>query len=117
MKALWATAGVISLAFGFIGIVLPLLPTVPFVLLAAFCFARSSERLNEWLLDHQVFGPLIEDWRRSGAIQPKAKLAATVSILAVFSISLALGLSPRLLLIQGVVLGLVLLFIWTRPTA
>lgn len=97
------------------GIVLPLLPTVPFLLLATFCFARSSERMHNWLVTHPRFGPAITDWQQNGAIGIRAKKLATVSVLIVFAISVAVGLRLPILIIQGVVLGLVLLFIWTRP--
>nr|WP_244867410.1 YbaN family protein [Vannielia litorea] len=102
---------------GAIGIFLPLLPTVPLVLLAAFCFARSSERLHDWLLAHPTFGPMIVDWRRSGAIHRRAKWAATGSVAVVFGLSVALALPPHVLLIQAITLGCVMLFIWTRPEA
>ncbi|MEQ9692795.1 YbaN family protein [Shimia sp. SDUM112013] len=117
MRYLWALLGLLSLALGAIGIVLPLLPTVPFLLLAAFFFARSSERLHYWLLSHPTFGPPIEDWQTRGAISLAAKRLATVSIAIVFSISLAMGLRPALLAIQAVTLSCVMLFIWTRPNS
>ncbi len=104
------------MALAMIGVVLPLLPTVPFLLLAAFCFARSSERLHDWLLSHQIFGPMIVDWNTSGAIRPAAKKAATLSVTAVFGMSLALGLASHILIVQAVTLGAVLIFIWTRPS-
>ncbi|WP_102223930.1 YbaN family protein [Acidimangrovimonas sediminis] len=115
MRWLWAALGVVALALGALGIVLPLLPTVPFLLLAAFFFARSSERLHNWLITHPTLGPPIANWQRSGAISRRAKIAASVSILAAFSISVMLGLRPALLVIQAVVLIAVSLFIWTRP--
>lgn len=96
--------------------VLPLLPTVPFILLAAFCFARSSERLHGWLVTHRRFGPMIRDWQEHGAIRPGAKKAAVASILAVFLLSCILGLKPLVLVIQGLVLSCVLIFILTRPS-
>jgi len=117
MRILWAMLGLICIALAVIGIVLPLLPTVPFLLLAAFFFARSSERLHNWLLSHPTFGPPIEDWQSRGAINPAAKRIATLSIALVFGISLALGLKTTVLVIQAVVLSCVLVFIWTRPNA
>lgn len=117
MKIIWATLGFLSLGLGLIGVVLPLLPTVPFILLAAFFFARSSERLHGWLLEHPTFGPSISDWNERGAIHLRGKRLATVSIVAVFGISLILGLSAKILIIQGVTLSCVLLFIWTRPNS
>jgi len=115
IRALWLIGGLISLGLGIIGAVLPLLPTVPFLLLAAFCFARSSDRLHGWLLHHPTFGPAIRNWRDHGAISRRAKRLATVSILAAFSLSVALGLGPKILTAQAIMLGLVSLFIWSRP--
>lgn len=115
MRILWAILGGISLALGIAGVVLPILPTVPFILLAAFCFARSSERLHHWLLTHPRFGPMIQDWNDRGAIRPRIKLVSTASVAAVFGLSLILGLRPLILGIQAVTLGCVLIFIWTRP--
>lgn len=117
MRAFWAVSGSFFLLCGLIGVVLPLLPTVPFLLLATFCFARSSERMHTWLVTHRVFGPMIADWQRSGAIRPAAKRAATASVVLVFCISLALRVSPTALGIQALVLCCVLTFIWTRPDA
>ncbi|MDF1668073.1 MAG: YbaN family protein [Roseovarius sp.] len=115
MQILWLIIGFASLGLGILGIALPLLPTVPFILLAAFCFARSSERLHAWLLSHPMFGPMIEDWHERGAISRKVKRLATFSILAVFGISVGLGAPSLVLTIQAVVLGCVMVFIWTRP--
>lgn len=115
MKAIWLFLGLMSVGLGLLGVLLPLLPTVPFMLLAAFCFARSSERLHHWLVTHPTFGPFIDDWNRSGAIRPKAKKLATVSIIAVFSISWLLDLSGTVIAIQAVALSAVLIFIWSRP--
>ena len=80
--------GFASLAAGAVGIVLPLVPTVPFVLLAAFCFAHSSPRLERWLIEHRRFGPHIRDWRTSRAISRSGKRAAWIA----FALSAAVGL-------------------------
>lgn len=116
MQILWVGLGLICIALAIVGIVLPLLPTVPFVLLAAFFFARSSVRLHDWLLSHQFFGPIIEDWNSSGAIRPRAKRYATLSILVVFVFSLVLGVPSLIIIIQVATLSIVMLFIWTRPS-
>lgn len=115
MRLVWLFFGLLSLGAGLVGVVLPLVPTVPFLLLAAFCFARSSERLHNWLITHPKLGPSITDWHERGAISARAKRMATVSIVAVFAVSLAIGLRPSLLVIQAITLGCVLLFIWSRP--
>lgn len=117
MRYLWALLGLICVSLALVGVFLPLLPTVPFLLLASFCFARSSSRLHHWLLSHPTFGPLIDDWNRSKAIRPAAKRLATVSIAFVFGLSLIFGVPKHVLIIQAVVLSMVLIFIWSRPSA
>lgn len=117
MRFVWASLGLLSVGLGLIGIFLPLLPTVPFMLLAAFFFARSSERLHGWILAHPTFGPSIIDWQERGAINPRGKRIATLSIVLVFAASLLLGLRWQILAIQAVVLSCVLIFLWSRPSA
>lgn len=117
MKIIWIVCGLSALSLGTVGVVLPLLPTVPFLLLAAFCFARSSEKLHDWLTGHPKFGPPIEDWNRNGTISLHAKTYATVSVIAAFSLSLYLDLKASILLIQAITLTCVMIFLWTRPTS
>ncbi|KAJ57254.1 membrane protein [Actibacterium mucosum KCTC 23349] len=117
MRILWAFLGIVSVGLAMLGIPLPGLPTVPFLLLAAFCFSRSSERLHNWLISHPTFGPPIDDWREHGAIRRRVKWLASGSILAAFVISILLSIPPIGLIAQAVILSLVALFIWTRPEA
>lgn len=74
MRRLYLAGGFLFVALGFIGAFLPVLPTTPFLILAAACFARSSDRLEGWLLNHPRFGPLLRQWRERGAIPMRAKL-------------------------------------------
>lgn len=76
MRGVYLTLGIGFVVLGFIGAFLPVLPTTPFLILAAACFARSSPRLENWLLQHRRFGPLLRNWRERGAIPVKAKLMA-----------------------------------------
>lgn len=115
MRALWIGFGLLALALGVIGLFLPLVPTVPFLLLAAFCFGRSSQRLHDWLLAHRSFGPPIRDWQRRGAIARRTKWISSVSILAALGLSIALDVKPIIVGIQVVALIFVAVFIWTRP--
>lgn len=115
MRSVWLLLGFLFTGVAFVGVVLPLLPTVPFLLLAAFSFARSSDRFHDWLMNHRTLGPPIRDWRRDGAIKRRAKWLATVSIFAAFGISLALGLKVWVLAVQAAALAGVMVFIWTRP--
>lgn len=83
----------LSLGFAFVGLaalgaVLPLLPTTPFLLLAAACFARSSKRWHQWLARNPLFGPLLLDWETHRCIQPRVKLLAIATILVFGSASM-----------------------------
>lgn len=117
MRIFWFSLGMVALGLGVIGAFLPILPTVPFLLVAAFGFARSSPRFHDWLLSHPVFGPPIRDWRESGAIGRRAKWLATASIAAAFIPPILLGLPLWLVALQAAILICVLIFIWTRPEA
>ena len=114
-RLFWNTAGLAFLALGIVGALLPFLPTVVFLLLAAFCFARGSERLHTWLVTHPQFGPPIADWHRHGAIRRSAKRMAMVAIALSFLVSAALGFGAVVLGVQALVLGAVSVFILTRP--
>lgn len=117
MRPLWFIFGALSVILALIGIPVPGLPTVPFLLLAAFCFARSSDRAHNWLVNHPKLGPPIADWQRSGAIRRPAKIAAAVAIAASLAISILMGIPLTGLIAQAVVLTCVSAFIWTRPNA
>lgn len=74
------------LALGVIGAVVPLMPTTIFLILASWFFARSSPRLEEWLLSHPHFGPTLRAWNDSGAVSAKAKVMACVGMCAGFAL-------------------------------
>jgi uncharacterized protein len=113
----WLALGGTSLGLGTLGTLLPLLPTTPFLLLAAFAFARGSPGLEAWLLAHPRFGPPILLWQRHRAINRRAKMAALLAMAAALLLSLAVGLPWWLLALQALVLGMVACFILSRPDA
>lgn len=80
-KPVLLTVGLLAVAVGVVGIFLPLLPTVPFLLLAAWCFARANPAWEQRLLNHPIYGPQLRAWRARGVISRPAKLAATLSLL------------------------------------
>lgn len=114
-KLLWIVAGLTALALAIAGAILPLLPTTPFLLLAAFCFGRSSQRLHDWLLAHPTFGPTIAAWRREGAIPRRVKIVAYGTMAASWGLSVALSVPWWALALQTGALLCVAGFIATRP--
>jgi uncharacterized membrane protein YbaN (DUF454 family) len=86
--------GLVCVGLGAIGIVTPILPTTPFLLVAAACFARASPRSYQRLLANPTFGPLIRDWRERRAIPRRAKLTAIAAIAATIGSSVAFFAEP-----------------------
>lgn len=86
------------------------------MLLAAFCFAKSSNAAHNWLINHNIFGPAILDWQSRGAISGRGKIAASTTIVLSFALSVTLVVPGYVLAAQVVVLAGVMLFIWTRPS-
>lgn len=80
---IWFILGVVFLATAVVGIVVPLLPTTPLVLLAAGCFAKSSPRTHRWLLNSEQFGPMIKDWEANRCIPLRVKWLAVSMIVLV----------------------------------
>ncbi len=114
-RIIYLILGWASVALGLIGVVLPGLPTTPFMLVAAFAFSRSSPRWRAWLVSHRLFGPPIRDWEARGAISRKAKILAVATMALLFVISLVLNLPLWALGAQAFCLTAVAIFILTRP--
>lgn len=114
-RVLWLALGWVAMACAIVGAALPLIPTTPFLLVAAYAFARSSPRLHQWLITHKQFGPLIVDWHRYGAINRRAKMAAVFVMAVSFALSWLFGVGAVLLAVQAVVLAGAALFILSRP--
>ena len=116
-RAAFLGLGFIFVGLGFIGAFLPVLPTTPFLILAAACFARSSTRFENWLLNHPRFGPLLKDWRARGAIPRKAKFAALAGMIFGFTMFRLAG-DPGLPLTLGVAAVMLsgLAYVFSRPS-
>lgn len=80
IRRAWLALALFFIGLGSVGAILPLLPTTPFLLLAAMCASRSSPALHAWLYSHPRFGPLLRDWRDHRAIRPRAKITALVLV-------------------------------------
>lgn len=119
MKFFWITLGWIALVLGIIGAFLPLLPTTPFLLLAAWSFSQGSEKLHLWIMTHPKLSPPIIDWQENRAIQRSIKVTATFTMLAMIGLTALfasqLAIPSWAVIIQAVILTIVAAFLWTRP--
>lgn len=113
---IWMLCGAVCLGTGIVGIVLPLLPTTPFVLLAAYCFSLGSVRYETWLLAHARFGPMVRDWRANRAVPLRAKQIASVMML-LSSMAAWWVLPVHLAWIPGAWCAAVALWLWRLPNA
>jgi uncharacterized protein len=101
MRIIYFSLGWVMVALGVIGLVMPLMPGVVFLIVAAACFARSSPRLEAWLLDHPTFGKPLRDWRAAGAIPRPAKAMACAGMAIGFAV-FCYSVDPSMPLAAGV---------------
>lgn len=111
----WALAAYACLGLALAGVALPILPTTPFALLAAYCAARGSERLHARLLAHGTLGPVIRDWSEQRAVTRRAKLIATATMALSAVILLVLSGPGWLLLGTTGMMVCVATWLWLRP--
>ncbi|MBB1060860.1 DUF454 family protein [Marilutibacter spongiae] len=111
----WWLLAYASLALGLVGIVLPGLPTVPFVLLSAFAAARGSEKLHRRLLDDRRFGPMIRDWEAHGAVSRRAKWLATVMMSLCAGIMFLTAPRAWMAATGTAIMAIVAAWLWRRP--
>ena len=116
-RLLWRALALLSVALAVIGAVLPVLPTVPFLILAAWAGGKGWPALETWLLNHAHFGPHIRRWRERGAVPRRAKWLATIMMTAS---AVMLALSSALLPVKitvPAVMAAVAIWLWRRPEA
>ncbi|KQV87547.1 YbaN family protein [Pelomonas sp. Root1237] len=116
-RLLWRALAALSLVLAMIGVVLPVLPTVPFLLLAAWAAGKGWPALETWLLNHAHFGPGIRRWRERGAVPRRAKWLAVVMMACS---AVMLGLTPAPLAVKIAVpamMAAVAIWLWRRPEA
>ncbi|MCL1143991.1 YbaN family protein [Shewanella gaetbuli] len=114
-RGLFLLIGLTSVTLGTIGIVVPLLPTVPFILLAAYCFARSSDRLHNWLMTHPWFSEALNNWQTKRALSKKLKKRAMIMTTLSFVVSIMIVPLVWVKVMLFCMLCGLLLFLWRIP--
>lgn len=115
-KTAYRILAYISLSLGVAGIALPLLPTTPFVLLAAWCASRSSPAFEAWLHGHRTFGPVIRNWQERRAVPERAKWLALLLLATSWLMLWLMGMPFAVLVVTGVFFTGLVAFLATRPS-
>ena len=109
--------GFFFLGLGFVGTVLPFIPTTGPIILAGFLFSKSSERFDRWLLDNRLFGGIVTDWRAGVGFSVRAKLIAVVAIIATFSFTVLFATDSAIVRVAMVLLAIAIAwYVVSRPT-
>jgi uncharacterized membrane protein YbaN (DUF454 family) len=117
-RYLYLSFGWLSILLALIGVLLPIMPTTPFCIMAAYFFSRSSKKLHHWLLNLPSIGPFIDEWERHGVIRPEAKLLSLFTVFLIFSSTLIFAPVNKIIKLVVALSGLILaLFIISRPPA
>lgn len=116
MRYLYLTLGWLAVITGIVGAFLPVLPTTPFLLVAIWCFSRSSPKLEAWLLNHPKYGAPLRNWRENGTITRRAKISAVAIMSMSYAIVVfATSLSAFHIIIVGLIMAGPAIFLITRP--
>ncbi|ATE62834.1 hypothetical protein CCZ27_21655 [Thauera sinica] len=115
MRIAFLWLGCIALLLGALGVVLPLLPTTPFVLLAAACFARGSERFHRRLLAHRIAGPIVREWEEHRSMPPGVKPWAFGLMFVSFGVSMLIVPATWHRLMLLCIAAVLTFFLWRVP--
>lgn len=113
-RGLLLIIGWLSLAIGIVGLVVPLLPTTPLLLISAWCFSRSSQRLHGWLINNRHVGHLLRRWEEEGTIERHIKRRAILTVLLGFTLTLAVAPLELPFVIALILLALMIMLIIYR---
>ena len=117
LRSLFLVLGIFFLGFAFVGIAIPLIPTVGPVLLAAYFFSKSSERFDQWLIENRLFGGIVRDWRAGLGFTVRAKSLAIGAIIVTFTISVVFVIDIAVVRVALVALAISLVvYIAQLPT-
>ena len=117
LRSFYLVLGIFFLGLAFVGIAIPLIPTVGPVLLAAYFFSKSSERFDQWLVNNRLFGGIVRDWRAGAGFTIRAKAIAITAIIVTFTISIVFVVDPAVLRVALFALAAALvLYISQLPT-
>ena len=115
-KAFWLILGFLSLGLAYIGVITPGLPYSPFVVFAAYCFAKSSPRMHAWIMNHKLFGPFITNWNQKRVFPLKLKFFMLISMSTSLVLMYTGGVSTKGIIYTAVFMALVAIWAWRFPS-
>ena len=116
-RPLFLVLGMTFVGLGLLGTILPVLPTTPFMILALWCFARSSQRFHRWLYDHRIFGPPLRKWDQHRVIPPIAKIASVAAMTASMIYVVLFSAAPLYAVAaMGAFIGFAACYILSKPS-
>tara|TARA_B100000686_G_scaffold349232_1_gene442135 strand:- start:2235 stop:2702 length:468 start_codon:yes stop_codon:yes gene_type:complete len=115
MRVLWLALGFLCVTIGAVGLILPLVPGVPFLIIALWAFSKSSKRFHHWLYTHEIFGPPLRAWNSYRVISPKAKLLAATGMTVALVTLIATGATMTTVIIVAIVLAGCAVYVLSRP--
>lgn len=116
-KLFWNILGFISLGLAYVGVVTPGIPYSPFVVFAAYCFAKGNERMHRWLYNHKLFGPFLTNWGQKRVFPQKMKYFMVIMMSSSLLIMWATGVKPIGVISTAVFMTLVAIWAWRYPSS
>ncbi len=116
-KVVWTTVGLLSLGMAYVGVVTPGIPYSPFVVFAAYCFSKGSERLHKWIYNHKLFGPFLTNWNEKRVFPLKMKYLMLIMMSSSLLIMYFTGVPTRGLVYTGIFMALVACWAWRYPSS
>jgi len=115
-RYVYVAIGLLFVGLGALGVVLPVVPTTPFLLISLWAFARSSQRLEAWLLAHRLFGPRLVEWKKHRVIPWSVKLTAWGSMIASLTLMIVTGRSPIAIVGAASVMAIGATYVASKPS-
>jgi hypothetical protein len=115
-RYLWLALGFISLGVAYLGVILPGLPYSPFIVFAAYCFAKSSPRMHDWIMNHRIFGSFITNWNQKRVFPLKLKFFMLISMSASLALMYTGNVPMRGIIYTAVFMALVAIWAWRFPS-
>ena len=115
-KLFWNILGFLSLGMAYIGVITPGLPYSIFVVFAAYCFSKGSERMHNWIMNHKLFGPFLRNWSEKRVFPQKMKYLM-IGMMSLSLVLMTIGSVPlRGVIYTGVFMALVAIWAWRYPS-